>query len=208
MHHLNFCKTIRQTRDKMGETALFQTHISCEICVDLCGKEVMLCWSWATTGTAQLKFLSLLQSLCQPLLQGRRALFVLRNSWYCTNKVSIELHTAKIQQEVLWPNLFLYLSALIAITVHSYIFGLKFYCFCWSKWYIWKVSLIHACQLCLHYHNCVGQFEINHQYCGSITSTPTLWYLSRLKQRTWFAFIPAISNVLKSKCRLQRADSE
>jgi len=69
--------------------------------------------------------LSLVQNLCQPLLQGCHALFVLRNNWDCTNEVSSAQHTAKIQQKVLWPNLFLYLSPLIAITVHSYIFGIE-----------------------------------------------------------------------------------
>ena len=36
----------------------------------------------------------------------------------------------------------------------------------------------------------------------------TLWHLSRLKQRICFAFMPVISNALKSKCRFQSADSE
>jgi len=36
----------------------------------------------------------------------------------------------------------------------------------------------------------------------------TLWYLSRLKQRICFAFMPVVSNALKSKCRFQSADSE
>ena len=40
-------------------------------------------------------------------------------------KVSTDNHTAKIQQKVLWPNLFLCSSPFIAITLHSYIFGIE-----------------------------------------------------------------------------------
>jgi len=73
-----------------------------------------------STETRQRQFLKLLlvRNLGQPLLQGRRALFILRNNWDCTKKVSTDHHTAKIQQKVLWPNLFLYLSPFIAITKH------------------------------------------------------------------------------------------
>jgi len=39
----------------------------------------------------------LVRNLGRPLLQGRRALFILRNNWDCTNKVSAEHYTAKIQ---------------------------------------------------------------------------------------------------------------
>ena len=50
----------------------------------------------------------LVRNLGRPLLQGRRALFNLRNNWERTNKESADHHTPKIQQKVLWPNLFLY----------------------------------------------------------------------------------------------------
>jgi len=43
----------------------------------------------------------------------------------CIYKVSADHHTAKIQQKVLCPNLFLYSSPFIAITVHRYIFGIE-----------------------------------------------------------------------------------
>jgi len=39
----------------------------------------------------------LVRSLGRPLLQGRRALFILRNNWDSTNKVSAKHFTAKIQ---------------------------------------------------------------------------------------------------------------
>ena len=39
----------------------------------------------------------LVRNLGRPLLQGHRALFILRNSWDCTNKESADHHTAKIQ---------------------------------------------------------------------------------------------------------------
>jgi len=39
----------------------------------------------------------LVRNVGRPLLQGRRALFILRNNWDCTNKVSTEHYTAKIQ---------------------------------------------------------------------------------------------------------------
>jgi len=39
----------------------------------------------------------LVRNLGRPLLQGRRALFILRNSWDYTNKVSAEHYTAKSQ---------------------------------------------------------------------------------------------------------------
>ena len=39
----------------------------------------------------------LVRNLDRPLSQGRCALFILRNNWGCTNKVSAEHYTAKIQ---------------------------------------------------------------------------------------------------------------
>jgi len=69
--------------------------------------------------------LSLVRNVGKPLLQGRRALFILRNNWDCTNKVSADQHTAKIQQKILWPKLFLYSSPVFAITIHWYIFGIE-----------------------------------------------------------------------------------
>ena len=39
----------------------------------------------------------LVRNLGRPLLQRRRALFILRNNWDCTNEVSAEHYTAKIQ---------------------------------------------------------------------------------------------------------------
>jgi len=39
----------------------------------------------------------LVRNLGRPLLQGRRASFILRNNCNCTNKVSAEHYTAKIQ---------------------------------------------------------------------------------------------------------------
>jgi len=39
----------------------------------------------------------LVRNLGRPLLQGRRSLFILRNYWDCTNKVSAGHYTAKIQ---------------------------------------------------------------------------------------------------------------
>ena len=53
------------------------------------------------------------------LLEGRRALFILRNNWDCANRVSTDHHRAKIQQKVLWSNLFFCSSPFIAITLHS-----------------------------------------------------------------------------------------
>jgi len=41
--------------------------------------------------------LCLVRNLGRPLLQGRRALFILMSNWDCTNKVSAEHYTAKIQ---------------------------------------------------------------------------------------------------------------
>jgi len=52
------------------------------------------------------------------------------------------------------------------------------------------------------------RFEIYHQFYLTTTSMQTLWHLSRLKQRICFAFMPVISNALKSKCRFQSQDSE
>jgi len=39
----------------------------------------------------------LVRNLGRPLLQGRRALFILMNNWDCTNKASAKHYTAKIQ---------------------------------------------------------------------------------------------------------------
>jgi len=41
--------------------------------------------------------LSLVRNLGRPLLQERRALFILWNNWDCTNKVSAEHYTANSQ---------------------------------------------------------------------------------------------------------------
>jgi len=41
--------------------------------------------------------LSLVQNLGRSFLEGCRALFILRNNWDCTNKVSVQHCTAKIQ---------------------------------------------------------------------------------------------------------------
>ena len=61
------------------------------------------------------------------LLQGRRALFILRNNCDCANKVSTDHHTAKIQQKVLCQTCFSvrHHSLQSHYTVHSYIFGIE-----------------------------------------------------------------------------------
>ena len=76
---------------------------------------------------------SLLRNLCRPSSQGRNAFLIWSSNWDCVNKVSEEQHTAKIQQKMLWPNLFLYSSPFSAITVHS-------------KWFFVNVHLVYACQ--------------------------------------------------------------
>jgi len=73
----------------------------------------------AENETAVVSKAATVRNLGQPLLQGRHALLILRNNWDYSNKESADHHTGKIRQKVLWPNLFLYSSPIIAITLHS-----------------------------------------------------------------------------------------
>ena len=130
----------------------------------LCCKDVVLCSSWGTIATAQIK--------CLEITTQRKS------SKKCCGQTCFYVRHHSLQSHY---------------TVHSYISALKFCYFCWSKWYFWIVGLIHVCQLCLHHHNCVGQFEIHHQCCLTTTSMQILCHLSNLKPRICFAFI-LISN--------------
>ena len=113
-------------------------------------------------------------------------------------KVSTDHHTAKIQQKVMWPNLFLFSLPFIAITLHSTFIHFQYWNFAVF------VDLSDAFRKLVSFM----PVKPTSSYCLTATCMQILWHVSRPKHRIYFAFMLVITNALKSKCRFQSTDYE